>query len=335
MDWETDCRPAPTDTDLKGMDMQARQGGRWGLLPILVLVNAAAIWGQAGWASDNLIDEAWDWRLVIAVCAGFAAAIELTGVFLANKADQAEDAGIPAGGIRLGSYGVGIFSGVLNFSHFSQISLAASVAFGFLSAASPFLWGIDSRVRRGRSVAPSRRFWHPVRSVALLRYAAWEGIADEEQALRLMATPRTYQYARPIGPMPAPAAPIPIIAAVITPEQEKPMTSEEIMHSMCTIDQSDDGCLAGLPVAPEITAAITTARRARGAWDARTVIDLAADGCTAAEIVEKVEGISPATAARFTKVARALRADPATVIDSAKEKVSPEYVRIMREAIAR
>lgn len=298
--------------------MNHKRGGRWGLLPILVLVNAAAIWGQAGWAGDNLVPQApakaWPLALVIVVCAGFATAIELTGVFLANKADQAEDAGIAAGGIRLGSYAVGIFSGVLNFSHFWQVGPTAAMAFGFLSTISPFLWGIDSRVRRGRQVAPSRRFWHPVRSVELLRFAAWEGIADEDLALRAMTGQKpallapVLQYAEPIGPMPAP-----IVAEVREPEPE----------------------VLPIPISPAGPRAPRALRSA--GWDARAAAELAVDGAKAAEIVSKVQGMSPATAGLFVKVAAMLRANPAAEIPAkvTGRSVNPEYVRMMRDMIAR
>lgn len=302
--------------------------GRWGLLPILVLVNAAAIWGQAGWAYDNLIKPGWHITLVIAVCGGFAAAIELTGVFLANKADQAEDANIPAGGIRLGSYAVGVFSGVLNFSHFLPVGHAAALAFGFLSMVSPFLWGIDSRVRRGRQVAPSRRFWHPLRSISLLRFAAWEGIADEELALRTMnamsgqgegapSTPATPLPAF-IGPLPAPEFSL----SALLPEPAREWSVAELLPET--------------PVSPAPSTPATPRAPRALSWDAPLAAIMAVDGAKAREISEK-SGASPATAGLFVAVAKRLRADPRAEI-SAKvtgRSVNPEYVRMMREAISR
>jgi hypothetical protein len=38
--------------------------------------------------------------------------------------------------------------------------------------------------------APSRRFWHPVRSVSLIRGMAWEGLSDENEAVRRLSKPR-------------------------------------------------------------------------------------------------------------------------------------------------
>jgi hypothetical protein len=156
------------------------------LIGILMLVNSAAIWGQAGWALEHIVPAQWDWRAGLALALGFAAALELIGVFLATMADEAEARHQPAGGIRLGSYAVGLVSGALNLSHWG-VWTAAAAAFGFLSAVSPFLWGIYSRVRRGRPIAPSRRFWHPVAAVRLIRFMAWHGLTDELAAIEALA----------------------------------------------------------------------------------------------------------------------------------------------------
>jgi len=159
------------------------------LVLVLALVNGAAVWGQAGWALDNIVPAGWVLAAALSLSLAFAAAIELIGVFLAMMADQGEDVGLPSGGVRLGSYAVGLVSGSLNFSHWLHTGVAAAIAFGFLSAVSPFLWGIWSRVRRGRLSPPSRRFWHPIRSVSLIRDMAWHGQADENEAVRRLSAP--------------------------------------------------------------------------------------------------------------------------------------------------
>jgi hypothetical protein len=156
------------------------------LVLVLALVNGAAVWGQAGWALENIVPAGWSARSALGLSLAFAAAIELIGVFLAMMADQGEDVGLPSGGVRLGSYAVGLVSGSLNFSHWYSAGVSAAIAFGFLSAVSPFLWGIWSRVRRGRLSPPSRRFWHPVRSVSLIRSMAWDGLSDENAAVRAL-----------------------------------------------------------------------------------------------------------------------------------------------------
>jgi hypothetical protein len=168
------------------------------LVPVLVLVNSAAIWGQAGWALDHIVPAGWGSWAGMTLALGFAAALELIGVFLATAADESERAGQPAGGIRLGSYAVGLMSGGLNVSHWG-FTTAAAIAFGFLSAVSPFLWGVWSRVRRGRPVAPSRRFWHPRRSFGLIRFMAWHGIVDELDGIYEMEF-RNAPKAVPVSP---------------------------------------------------------------------------------------------------------------------------------------
>lgn len=192
------------------------------LIGILLLVNSAAIWGQAGWALKHIVPADWDWRAGLALSLGFAAALELIGVFLATMADEAEARHQPAGGIRLGSYTVGLVSGALNVSHWGTFT-AAAAAFGFLSAVSPFLWGIYSRVRRGRPIAPSRRFWHPVRSVRLIRHMAWHGLTDELFAIEAM-TGRGADVAQS-GAWPA-RLPVPSAPVFLEPISAPPATDD-------------------------------------------------------------------------------------------------------------
>ena len=200
--------------------IENKTSGGWAsgaaLLLTLLLVNVAAVWGQAGWALSNIapkiIPAGWTHAPVLAVvlACGFAMAIEGVGVFLALSADESDEAGLPAGGVRLASYAWGLFvSGGLNLSHWGIG--AAGIAFASLSAISPLLWGVLARIRRGRSIAPSRRFWHPIRSVELIREMAWAGIATEEQGIAFLAA---RQDATP--------APAPIAAeAEINPESDE------------------------------------------------------------------------------------------------------------------
>lgn len=167
------------------------------LLTVLLLVNAVAIWGQAGWAESHITPAEWDWCAQLAMALAFAMAIELVGVYLAQTADIALAAGLPSGGLRWASYGVGVLAGAMNFDHFRTTGYAPAVAFAFLSASSPFLWGIwaklrhrvaaGSGVRRGVRLSPARKFWHPWRSLQVIRLAAWEGIDDEDLAVRAYA----------------------------------------------------------------------------------------------------------------------------------------------------
>lgn len=156
--------------------------GRWVLFPLLVATNGAAAWGQSFWLHDNVTETTWHPEVRWTIAVTVALVLELLGVFLANMADQSEERGLPASGIRTLSYAVGLFIGAQNFAHWAGATFWAALIFGFLSTISPFAWAIYTRVRRARRDAPSRWLWHPVESIRLTRYAAWEGIADPEQA---------------------------------------------------------------------------------------------------------------------------------------------------------
>lgn len=180
--------------------------GRWVLVLILLLVNSGATIGQSGWFRDNVTTKVILGAgvatvviaLVLAVILG--GVLEMIGAYLAMMADALDARGMPSGGIRAGSYATGLLIGTLNFAHWWAYGWQASVALGFLSAISPFLWGILARVRRGTLTAPSRRIWHPIRSFELIRYAAWEGIADEDQArMSLELSRNPADDARPVS----------------------------------------------------------------------------------------------------------------------------------------
>lgn len=89
-----------------------------------------------------------------------------------------------------------------------------------------------------------------------------------------------------------------------------------------------------IPISPAPQAPRTERAPRAVEWDVRQVAEMAADGVKAAEI-HTATGVSPAVAGRFTKVAKALRANPAAEIDAKAEKIRPEAVRIMRELISR
>jgi len=176
--------------------------GRLRAVPLavpLILVNAAAIWGQSGWAYEHITPAAWQplARLTLAVL--FALAVESVGVYLAWEAHAALMADQAAGLLRLGSYGIGLLVGALNYAHFAgggYTPTAQAVAFGLLSAISPWLWAIRSRsLNRGRlaelglidergvKLSTSRKLWHPWRSVAVMSWAAWAGVTSPSAAV--------------------------------------------------------------------------------------------------------------------------------------------------------
>lgn len=181
--------------------------GRAVLVLVLLLVNLAAIWGQAGsflkYVVPTALPPGAHWGIGLALALAFAAALELTGVYLALSADDADDVGVPSGGMRFGSYVIGLTAGALSFSFWGWNH--TGVAFGILSTMSPFLWAVRAKIRRGQPVAPSRRFWHPKRSITLVREMAWRGLADEEAALQQLATESEQPAASPTTPAPAPA----------------------------------------------------------------------------------------------------------------------------------
>jgi hypothetical protein len=164
------------------------------LVAFLVLLNAVAMYGQAGWFREHITNHNGpeDWIPAI----GVALVVELVGVFLAGMAHATQMANQSAGTLRMGSYAVGLLVGALNFAHFSA-NLATAITFGALSATSPWLWAIYSRYMhrdklvelglidaRGVKLSINRKFWHPIKSIRVMSYAAWAGTTDPEVAVR-------------------------------------------------------------------------------------------------------------------------------------------------------
>lgn len=182
------------------------------LLP-LVLVNAAAVWGQAGWAYERVTP-----RLVAEVTARvvlsllFALSIESIGVYLSWEAHMARMNNEAAGLLQAAAYGVGAVAGWLNWDHWHVPGedISAAVVFALLSAISPWLWAVWSRARnrarlaelgmtdpRGVKLSTSRKFWHPILSLRVVRWAAWSGEVNPGRAVA------GWEYSRrpaPTGP---------------------------------------------------------------------------------------------------------------------------------------
>jgi len=180
------------------------------LVPILVLFNLVAMFGQGSFIYDHGTQTEWDPIVRLCVAIGFALSIELIGVLLAALAHDARMDDQPSAGTRVASYLVGLAAGGMNFGHFYDPervgdTLGTALGFALLSTASPFLWALWSSAvnksrrkamgdvrKRGVRLSPSRMFWHPLLSVRLMSWAAWEGITDEDDAVRgwtLMAGP--------------------------------------------------------------------------------------------------------------------------------------------------
>lgn len=155
----------------------------------VVLFNVVAFFGQYQWANDHLAVTAWmPWL--------FSAALESAGVYLAWEAHVALRAGDAALRIRLASYAVAGLVGFLNYTHWEATSGSAAVAFGLMSAASPWLWSIRSRsLHRAelrsaglideRTVRFSLARWvmYPRWTFQVWRSALWAGVTSPETAV--------------------------------------------------------------------------------------------------------------------------------------------------------
>lgn len=160
----------------------------------LVLVNSAAIWGQAGWAFTHVTEPGWEFAFRLPLALLFAGAIESIGIYLAWEAHEAKMADQPSGLLRYASFSVGILAGWLNWDHFHG---TRGIVFALLSASSPFLWAVWSTARnrrrqaalgdqdpRGVKLGTARKFWHPVKSLGVTRWAAWAGVTHPLDAVR-------------------------------------------------------------------------------------------------------------------------------------------------------
>lgn len=162
-------------------------------LPVL-LVNAAAIYGQQGWAYDHL-----GHSRSLAIL--FAIAVESIGVYLAAEAHAALMAGDASIRLRLASYAVGLLVGALNYAHFAEAAYRPNplaLTFGLLSSISPWLWAIRSRsLNRERlrtlglvdpravRFAPLRWLLFPILTWRAFRGAVWAGIVQPAEAIAL------------------------------------------------------------------------------------------------------------------------------------------------------
>lgn len=186
----------PSDQPSSGLDGAGRHDRLASSIALaipLILVNSAAIYGQAGWAYEHLVQSV--------ILAGlFAASLESIGVYLSMEAHAALMAGDASLRLRLGSYAVAALVGTLNYWHFSidwqPTSLA--VTFGALSSISPWLWAIRSRsISRDRlrtlglidpravRFSPLRWLLHIGRTWTAFRAAVWAGVVDPIAAIAL------------------------------------------------------------------------------------------------------------------------------------------------------
>lgn len=161
----------------------------------VVLVNLVAFFGQLAFLRDHLT-----WPLPGQILV--AVALESVAVYLAYHAHVAQLANDSALRLRLASYSFAAVIGAMNFSHYAPHwrPTFAAVAFGLMSAASPWLWSIHSR-RESRDALMARGLvephavrlgatrwtWHPLKSARVMWHATWKGENDPAAAIALAA----------------------------------------------------------------------------------------------------------------------------------------------------
>lgn len=167
----------------------------------LILVNLGALVGQTLWAYDQLANPDRPWTLwgwvAAAISLVFGIALESISMYLSLQAHAALMADQASGGLRIAAYGVGAVMAGLNYSHFDSIDAPElGIVCGLFSLASPWLWALDSKAAaraqlaargivdpRGVKLSTNRKLWHPLRSLGVVRHAAWAGETNPELAV--------------------------------------------------------------------------------------------------------------------------------------------------------
>lgn len=158
---------------------------QWAAVIALVAVNTYAVIGQAQWAYKNLSDN-------VPAAIGFAITLESISLFLTAQASAALLANDKSAGLRGMAYLAGLGIGVMNYvAHCGKNwqPTAMAIAFGALSALSPWLWAIysrrthrDSLAREGlidpRAVKIPTMLWflYPKYGMRLLRLGVLTGV---------------------------------------------------------------------------------------------------------------------------------------------------------------
>lgn len=193
--------------------------------------------------------------------------------------------------------------------------------------------GIEVLVR----IIWERRTSHKVARALVLIPAVPAAIVSYEHLYSLLLLMGERQFIAAIGPAAIDGAMIGMTMVLLftrrVAEQAAPIVAEVDVDEVLSrhgVGQEE----MPIPISPALQAPRTERAPRAVEWDVRQVAEMAADGAKASEI-HVATGVSPAVAGRFTKVAKALRANPAAEIDAKAEKVRPEAVRIMRELISR
>lgn len=162
----------------------------------VVLVNLVAFFGQLAFLRTHLH---WPWPGQILV----AVALESVAVYLAYHAHLAQLANDSALRLFAASRGFAAVIGAMNYSHYAAPHWRptfAAVAFGLMSASSPWLWGVhshresrDDLMARGLvephaiRLGATRWTWHAWRSARVTWHATWKGETDPAAAIALAA----------------------------------------------------------------------------------------------------------------------------------------------------
>lgn len=184
----------------------------------LLLVNAAAIYGQVAFFYRHVAPPTWPVPGKLALALLIAAAIESIAVYVGWHAHDAllMKASATARQLRRASYAIAFAVGGINYWHFAGPGMftleptAASIAFGLLSLLSPWLWGLHTRrlqhvqlTREGAmdvtgvTFSSERARLYPFRTFMARRWSidkyvtdpqqAWEGYNAERDARRALA----------------------------------------------------------------------------------------------------------------------------------------------------
>jgi hypothetical protein len=169
-------------------------------LPLL-LVNAAAVYGQVAFFYESVAPAGWPILGKLALSILIAAAIESIAVYVGWHAHDAllMKASATAARLRRASYLLALLVGAINYAHFAGTGFfdptAASVAFGLLSLLSPWLWGLHTRRAQhvqltkegaidvaGATFSAERIWAFPVRAYLARRWSIDHYVTDPREA---------------------------------------------------------------------------------------------------------------------------------------------------------
>lgn len=168
-------------------------------LVAIILVNIAGLSGQAAGMYGQLVSgplEHWPQFLSSLAAVLVGVAMESIGIYLMLQAHDATMANQASGSLRLAAYAVAGVMAALNYAHWSTWARALGVTFALFSMVSPYLWSVRSRSMHraqqaargivdpaGVKLSTSRKFWHPLLSLSVLRWASWAGETDPSRAV--------------------------------------------------------------------------------------------------------------------------------------------------------